>query len=162
MTTTTTKNFPADKLLTCAKCGSQFSLTADPEPRYNCPNSCGPSFRARKLNRLLIPQITAVVITDATFPKLRERFMRLLKDTTGEDTGHMPSDDEIRQLATDPDSFLKEDAVTAAAELLASFIDRIELEPGQATIQYALALPPGSDLAGSQTQEVRLPESVTS
>ena len=160
MTTTTTKNFPADKLLACAKCGGPFALTVAQEPRYHCSNSCGPSFNAQELNRLLIPQITAVVITDTTFPTLREGFIRLLKDTTG--TEHLPSDQEIRQLATDPESFLKEDAVPAAAELLAAFIERIDLEPRKATIQYALALPPGSDLTGSQTQEVPLPESVTS
>ena len=100
-----------------------------------------------------------MVVTDATFPTLREGFIRLLKDTTG--TDHMPSDQEIRQLATDPDTYLKEDAVPAATELLAAFIERIDLDPKQATIQYALALPPGSDLTGSQTQEVPLPESVT-
>ena len=162
MTTTTTKNFPADKLLACAKCAGPFALTVAQEPRYHCSNSCGPSYNAQELNRLLIPQITAVVITDTTFPTLREDFIRLLKDTTGTDTEHMPTDDEIRHLATDPESFLKEDAVPAAAELLAAFIERIDLEPRKATIQYALALPPGSDLTGSQTQEVPLPESMTS
>lgn len=162
MAASTKKNFPADKLFTCAKCGGKFSLTADQEPRYNCPNPCGHSFKALELNRLLIPQITAVVITDATFPTLRERFIRLLKDATGEETGHMPPDDEIRQLATDPDSFLNEDAVTASAELLASFIDRIDLDPRQATIQYAFGLPPGSGLKGSDTQKIGLPDSVTS
>ena len=162
MTTTTTTKFPADKLLICATCQGELSLSADPEPRYHCPNSRTPSFNARELNRLLIQQIAAVVITDATFPTLREGFIDLLKHTNGSGPEHMPSDEKIRQHATDPESFLKEEAVPAAAELLAAFIERIDLDPTKATIQYALALPPGSDLTGSQTQEVPLPESVTS
>ena len=71
-----------------------------------------------------------------------------------------PSDDEIRRLIIDPDTFLAEDAVSAAAELLTTFIERVELRTDRATIQYALALPAGSPLAGALRQEMELPDTI--
>ena len=159
MTTATAPAFPVDTLLTCAKCGGEMRLGKDPEPRYTCPNLCVPTFRPSELNRLLIREITTVVITDHTFPMLKDRFCQALAETEGAEDG--PSDDEIRQLATDPDTLLAEDAM-AAAELLGTFIDRIELDTERATIRYALALPSGTNLAGSKVQQVAIPGSVTS
>ena len=159
MTTATAPVFPFDTLLTCAKCGGEIKLGQDPEPRYTCPNSCVPSFRPSELNRLLIREITRGVITDSTFPTLRDRFFNTLAEAGAADGS--PSDDEIRRLATDPDTFLAEDETLAASELLGAFIDRIELDTREATIQYAVALPSGSDLAGSQSQQVAIPGSVT-
>ena len=75
--------------------------------------------------------------------------------------GEQPSDDEIRRLVTDPETYLAEDEAPQAAALLATFVQRIRLDAGQATVQYALALPAGSALAGSRRQEIELPESVT-
>ena len=161
MTITTAPAFPVDKLLACAKCGSEFKLTDDPEPRYTCRDSCSAPFKANELNRLLIPEITAVVVTDATYPSLRASFMQILAQTTDQETDATPSDDEIRRFVTDPETFLAEDAVAEAAELLATFIERVELDTARATIQYALALPAGSTLAGSRRQVVALPESLT-
>ena len=160
MTTVTAPAFPADNLLACAMCGGEIKLGKDPEPRYTCPNSCVPTFRPSELNRLLIREITRVVITDSTFPMLKDRFFNALAETGSTDEG--PSDAEIRRLVTDPDTFLAEDGVAAVSELLGAFIDRIELDPERATIQYALELPSGSNLAGSRSQQVAIPRSVTS
>ena len=160
MTTATARAFPVDTLLTCAKCQGHIKLGKEPESRYTCPNSCMPTFRARELNRLLILEITRVVITDSTFPMLKDRFFNALAENGGADGS--PSDDEIRRLATDPDTLLAEDALPAACELLGTIIDRIELDTQQATIQYALGLPSGSNLAGSLSQQVVIPGSVKS
>ena len=160
MTTATAPAFPVDTLLTCAMCQGEIKLGKDPEPRYTCPNSCVPTFRPIELNRLLIREITRVVITDSTFPTLKDRFCNALAEIQGSEDG--PSDDEIRRLVADPDTFLTEDSVASAAELLGTFIDRIELDPERATIQYALELPSGSNLAGSRSQQVAIPGSVTS
>lgn len=160
MTTATAPAFPIDTLLTCARCQAMIRLGEDPEPRYTCLNSCVPSFRPCELNRLLIREITRVVITESTFPMLKGRFFNTLADAGAADGS--PSDDEIRRLVTDPDTFLAEDETSAASKLLGAFIDRIELDARQATIQYALALPSGSNLAGSWSQQVAIPGSVTS
>ena len=152
--------FPLDDLLVCAGCEGEISLSHGPEPRYRCRNSCATTFSASELNRRLIAEITGVVITDATFPSLKAHFARNL-DESG-DQGEQPSDDEIRRLVTDPETLMAVDAVPAAAELLATFIDRIELDTQQATIQYALGLPSGSNLAGSRSQQVVIPRSVKS
>ena len=154
MTTMTTRTFPLDDLLVCGNCQGRISLEHNPQPRYICENSCTAAFKASELNRLLIPEITAVVVTDATYPLLKASFIRALTETTNPDTA--PSDDEIRRLIIDPDTFLAEDAVSAAAELLTTFIERVEL----ATIQYALALPAGSPLAGALRQEMELPDTI--
>ena len=159
MTTATATTFPIDSLLACAVCHSEIKLDRDPEPRYTCPNSCAPNFRPHELNRLLILEITRAVITDSTFPMLKDRFFNALVEIQGSADG--PSDDEIRRLVTDPDTFLAEDAAPAAAELLGAFIDRIELDPERATIQYALELPSGSELAGSLSQQVAILGTVT-
>lgn len=160
MTTATAPAFPVDTLLTCAMCGGEIKLGQNPEPRYTCPNSCVPAFRPGELNRLLIREITRVVITDGTFPMLRDRFFHALAETGNADDN--PSDERIRQLVADPDTFLAEDEVAAASKMLGTFVDRIELDSEGATIQYALALPSGSDLAGSRSQQVAIPGSVTS
>ena len=114
MTTMTTRTFPLDDLLVCGNCQGRISLEHNPQPRYICENSCTAAFKASELNRLLIPEITAVVVTDATYPLLKASFIRALTETTNPDTA--PSDDEIRRLIIDPDTFLAEDAVSAAAE----------------------------------------------
>jgi len=160
MTTTTAPTFPVDTLLNCATCQSEIKLRNGTEPRYGCPNSCVPTFSASELNRLLIHEITRAVITDSTFPMLKDRFFKALAETGSADG--TPSDDEIRRLVTDPDTLMAVDAVPAAAEVLGTFIDRIELDTQRATIQYALGLPSGSNLAGSRSQQVVIPGSVTS
>ena len=158
MTTMTTRTFPLDDLLVCGNCQGRISLEHNPQPRYICENSCTAAFKASELNRLLIPEITAVVVTDATYPLLKASFIRALTETTNPDTA--PSDDEIRRLIIDPDTFLAEDAVSAAAELLTTLIERVELRTDLATIQYALALPAGSPLAGALRQEMELPDTI--
>ena len=158
MTTMTTRTFPLDDLLVCGNCQGRISLEHNPQPRYICENSCTAAFKASELNRLLIPEITAVVVTDATYPLLKASFIRALTETTNPDTA--PSDDEIRRLIIDPDTFLAEDAVSAAAELLTTLIERVELRTDLATIQYALALPAGSPLAGALRQEIELPDTI--
>ena len=154
----TTRTFPLDDLLVCGNCQGRISLEHNPQPRYICENSCTAAFKASELNRLLIPEITAVVVTDATYPLLKASFIRALTETTNPDTA--PSDDEIRRLIIDPDTLLAEDAVSAAAELLTTFIERVELRTDRATIQYALALPTGSPLAGALRQEMELPDTI--
>lgn len=161
MTTMTARTFPLDDLLTCGVCQGKIALEHDPQPRYVCRASCTAGFRADELNRLLVPEITAVVVTDSTFPMLKDRFVHVLAETTDQDPDSPPSDEEIHRCVTDPSTFLAEDAGPAAAELLAIFIERVELQRDRATIQYALALPTGSPLAGSRRQEIELPESVT-
>ena len=158
MTTMTTRTFPLDDLLVCGNCQGRISLEHNTQPRYICENSCTAAFKASELNRLLIPEITAVVVTDATYPLLKASFIRALTETTNPDTA--PSDDEIRRLIIDPDTFLAEDAVSAAAELLTTLIERVELRTDLATIQYALALPAGSPLAGALRQEMELPDTI--
>jgi hypothetical protein len=79
----------------------------------------------------------------------------------GHDPENQPSDDLIRQYVTDPDTFLRKSNAPTTAELLAKLIDRVELETDRATVQYALALPQGSTLAGSRRQEIELPTWVT-
>ena len=158
MTTMTTRTFPLDDLLVCGNCQGRISLEHNPQPRYICENSCTAAFKASELNRLLIPEITAVVVTNATYPLLKASFIRALTETTNPDTA--PSDDEIRRLIIDPDTFLAEDAVSAAAELLTTLIERVELRTDLATIQYALALPAGSPLAGALRQEMELPDTI--
>ena len=71
------------------------------------------------------------------------------------------SDDQIRGLINDADTFLAEGQVPAAVELLGTFIDYIEMLEARATVQYAMALPSGSPLAGSRRQEIELPESLS-
>ena len=159
MTTATAPAFPIDGLLTCAICEGELSLTHDREPRYRCRSSCSTSFAAGRLNRLLIAEITDVVITDATFPWLKDHFAQDLAESG--DRGEPPADEELRRLVTDPETFLADEAMPEAAALLAKFVRRIRLDAEQATIQYALALPAGSALAGSRRQEIKLPESVT-
>ena len=161
MRTMTARTLPLDDLLTCGACQGKITLEHDPQPRYVCRNWCTAGFRADELNRLLIPAITAVVITDGTFPMLKDRFVHVLAETTDQDPDSPPSDDEIRRCVTDPEIFLGDDAAPAAAELLAIFIEHVELQRDRATVQYALALPTGSPLAGSRRQEIELPESVT-
>lgn len=161
MTTMTAPTFPADRLLTCAKCGSEITLSREPEPRYACANACITPFRAKELNRLLITDITAVVINDATFPMLKASFIEGMRETAGHDPGNPPTDDVIRRYANDPDTFMRESNAALAAETMAMFIERVELETERATIQYALALPEGSNLAGSRRQEIELPSWVT-
>ena len=158
MTTMTTRTFPLDDLLVCGNCQGRISLEHNPQPRYICENSCTAAFKASELNRLLIPEITAVVVTNATYPLLKASFIRALTETANPDTA--PSDDEIRRLIIDPDTFLAEDAVSAAAELLTTLIERVELRTDLATIQYALALPAGSPLAGALRQEMELPDTI--
>ena len=159
MTTTTAPVFPIDDLLTCAACEGEMKLTHKPEPRYQCRSSCPTTFTASELNRLLIAEITGVVITDATFPWLKDHFARAMAESGAR--GEQPSDDEIHRLVTDPETYLAEGEASQAAALLATFVQRIRLDAGQATVQYALALPAGSALAGSRRQEIELPESVT-
>ena len=161
MTTMTARTFPLDDLLTCGNCQGKFTLETDPQPRYVCGNSCSTGFRADELNRLVIPEVTAVVVTDATFPTLKARFVHAMTETTDQDQDAQPSDAEIRRLVTDPETFLADDAVPAAAELLGTFIERVELEPTRAVIQYAMALPSGSSSAGSRRQEIPIPGSMT-
>ena len=161
MTTMTPRTFPLDDLLTCGTCEGKFTLEHDPRPRYVCENSCTPSFWADELNRLLIPEVTDVVVTDSTFQTLKASFVHVLAETTDLNPDDMPSEDEVRQFIADLETFLADDAVPAAAELLGTFIERVELEPARAVIQYALALPSGSSLAGSRRQEIPLPESMT-
>ena len=161
MTTTTAPTFPTDNLLTCAKCGCDVRLSQEPEYRYTCGNSCSLTFKADELNRLLIAEITAVVVTDATFPALKANFLETLAEVVGHDPENQPSDDLIRQYVTDPDTFLRKSNAPTTAELLAKLIDRVELETDRATVQYALALPQGSTLAGSRRQEIELPTWVT-
>ena len=75
MTTTPAPAFPIDDLLTCAKCGNQVTLNEDPEHRYHCYLSCTMPIKARELNAYLIPEITSAVITETTFPSLKDRFL---------------------------------------------------------------------------------------
>ena len=117
------------------------------------------AFAAGALNRKLIPEITAVVITDATLPSLREHFVRTLAEAGDQD--RQPPDNEIRRLVNDPETFLADGAVPMAVDLLETFIDRVELDTDWANVQYALALPGGTVLAGSRRQEIKLPASVT-
>ena len=160
MATTTARPFPIDRLLTCGHCSAEVALSGGPETRYVCPNSCLPAFRAVELNRLVIRAVTNAVITDSTIPTL----MNAMAETREQDPSIAvpdPSEAEIRRLVTDPETLLNPNEASAAAELLQTFIQRIELQRGRATVQYAVALPSGSPLAGQSRQEVDIPESVT-
>lgn len=158
MTTTPVPAFPIDDLVTYAKCGNQATLNKDPEQQYHCYLSCSLPIRARELNAYLIPKITSAVITETTFPALKDRFLKALTKTPARH--QYPSDDEIRGILHDPNTFLTEGAAPAAAELLSAFVDRIELNANRATIRYAMPLPRGSALARSTVQEVHLPDSL--
>ena len=160
--TTATRAFPTDNLLVCAQCREKFSLTKGPEPRYACHGPCGHSYRAEELNRLSLPQITAAVVTNVTFHSVSDGLDHMYREATGQEADNFPSDQEIRRLAADPDFLLIEHTVQDFAAWLASFIRHIELAPGRATVHYALDLPPGSILEGARTQEIELPDSVTS
>ena len=160
MTTATAPTFPIDDLLTCATCGAEMTTRVDPEPRYVCPGPCGTIFKAMGLYPVLLTAITSVVVTEATFPDLKHSFMEGLAES-GHDPDDVPDDDVIRRIANDPNTFLAEKAVSAAAELLGKFIQRIELDTDQATIRYSLPLPAGSALAGLRIQEVAVPASIT-
>ena len=160
MTTASIPTFPIDELLTCARCGNEMTTRVDPEPRYVCQSPCTAAFRARELYPVLLTAITSVVVTEATFPSLKARFTQGLKEAGYDDPDDHPSDDVIRRLVNDPDTFLLESTVTATAELLARFVERIELDIDKATIRYALPLPSGSALGGSRLQEVTIPKTV--
>ena len=159
-----TPTFPIDNLLTCGKCGAKVDLLPDPEANYGCPNSCNTPVKAAKLNRLVIRSVVAAVITEGTFPYLRAAVHAALAHARAEDPTVAPSehlsDDQVRRFTTNADTFLAEGQVPAAAELLGTFINRIEMQESRATVQYAMALPPGSPLAGSRRQEIELPASL--
>ena len=154
----TSPAFPIDNLLTCGKCGVNMALVPDPEAKYSCPNSCHAPFKATELNRLVIREVATTVITEGTFPYLKAAVAQAKAEDPAIDPSEHLSDDQIRRLTTDADTFLAEGQVPAAAELLGTFIDRIELREARATVQYAMALPSGSPLAGSRRQEIELPE----
>ena len=156
-----TSPFPIDDLLTCGKCGAKMALMPDPEAKYSCPNSCNAPFKATELNRLLIREVATAVITEGTFPYLKAAVAQAKADDPAIDPSEHLSDDQIRRLTTDADTFLAEGQVPAAAELLGTFIDRIEIQEARATVHYAMALPSGSPLAGSRRQEIDLPGSMS-
>ena len=160
----TTPTFPIDNLLTCGKCGANVALVPDPEATYSCPNSCNAPFKAAELNRLVIRAVVTAVITEGTFPYLKAAVDRAVAQAKVEgptlDPSEHLSNDQIRRLTTDADTFLTEGQVPPAAELLGTFIERIELQESRATVQYAMALPSGSPLAGSRRQEIELPASL--
>ena len=157
-----TQAFPTDNLLVCAQCREKFSLTKGPDPRYACHGPCGHSYRALELNRLSLPQITAAVITNVTFHSVSDGLDHMYREATGQEADNFPSDQEIRRLTANPDFLLIENTVQDFAAWLASFIRRIELAPGRATVHYTHNLPPGSILEGARTQDIELPDSVTS
>ena len=164
MTTTTAPPFPIDRLLTCGHCSTEITLSGEPETRYRCPNSCLPALKAVELNRLVIGAVTSAVITDSTIPTLMNAVANTMDETREQNpsiTVPDPSPQQIRDLATDPETLLNPDEVTAAAKLLHTLIHRIELDRDRASIQYAMAMPPGSPLAGESRQEIEVPESVT-
>ena len=161
MTILPSPTFPIDDLLTCGKCGAKMALMPDPEAKYSCPNSCNAPFKATELNRLVIREVATAVITEGTFPYLKAAVARAKVQDPAIDPSEHLSDDQIRRLTTDADTFLAEGQVPAAAELLGTFIDRIEIQEARATVQYAMALPSGSPLAGSRRQEIELPRSLS-
>ena len=164
MTTTTAPTFPIDRLLTCGHCSTAITLSGELETQYSCPNSCLPAFKAVELNRLVIGAVTSAAITDSTIPTLMNAVANAMDETREQNPSIIvpdPSPQQIRDLATDPETLLNPDEVTAAAKLLHTLIHRIELDRDRASIQYAMAMPPGSPLASESRQEIEVPESVT-
>ena len=92
MTTTPAPPFPIADLVTCAKCGNQATLNKDPKQQYHCYLSCSMPIRARELNAYLIPKITSAVITETTFPALKDRVNGGVK--VGRAAGRLLSNDD--------------------------------------------------------------------
>ena len=76
-------------------------------------------------------------------------------------SGEGLTDERIQALLNDPSTLTAEGRAEESAGLLETFIERIEVRPGQATVRYTMALPPGSPAAGSRSQEIELPEPAT-
>lgn len=151
--------FPLDGLLQCGQCGEKLRLESGPEARYVCPGLAGqampcgvPALDAGELNRLLTGEITRRVITPTMARQFREQWGGELSEGPG-----------------GPDTDLSEEGVRIVAAgalwlqaregmaMLGSFVERIEVRAGTATVRYSLPLPPGTPLAGATHQTVSLP-----
>ena len=161
---TTARTYPIDRLLICGNCGAGMKLEYATEPCYACPNGCAAPQGAEELNRTIIGGIIPAVVTGVTFPALKAAATRALVEIQV-DHPDLPDQDitdkKIRARLINPDTMMAEDQVEESAGLLGMFIERIEVRPGQVTVRYAMALPPGSPAAGSQSQEIELPVPAT-
>ena len=172
MNATAKSRFPLDGLLQCGECCAALRVEDGPKPRYVCPGQegrttpCGvPAPDAEGLNRLLTREITRSVITGATAQQFREQLGKVLAEDLGEDPHHSVetdlTEDRIRAMAAEALWLQDEEGMPAPADVLGSFVERIEVRPGRATVRYSMPLPPGSQAAGSRSQEIELPEPAT-
>ena len=156
-----TPTFPIDRLLVCGICGAGMTLEHGPEHRYACPSGCVTPLEADGLNRALIGGIVPAVVTESTLPRLKDAVKEAISEIQADNPGFPGeglTDEVIRALLNDPGILMRHDE---AAGLLGMFVESIRVRPGQATVRYSMALPPGSPSAGSRSQEIELPEPAT-
>ena len=161
---TTARTYPIDRLLICGNCGAGMKLEYATEPHYACPNGCAAPLEAEALNRAIIGGIIPAVITGSTFPALKAAAAQAIAEMQADNpglSGEGLTDERIQALLNDPSTLTAEGRAEESAGLLETFIERIEVRPGQATVRYTMALPPGSPAAGSRSQEIELPEPAT-
>ncbi len=159
--TTVTPTFPIDRLLVCGICGAGMTLECGPEHRYACPHGCVTPLEADGLNRAVIGGIVPAVVTESTFPRLKDAVKKAISEIQADNPGFHGddlTDEGIRALLDDPGTLMRYDE---ASGLLGMFVESIKVRPGQATVRYSMALPPGSPSAGSRSQEIELPEPAT-
>ncbi len=161
---TSASTYPIDRLIVCGNCEAGMELEHSPESSYACPNGCASPRGAEELNRTIIGGIIPAVVTGVTFPALKAAATRALVEIQV-DHPDLPDQDitdkKIRARLINPETMMAEDQVEESAALLGKFIERIEVRPGQVTVRYVMALPPGSPAAGSRSQEIELPVPAT-
>ena len=114
MTMLATPTLPLDGLLVCGNCHAAMQLSGAADTAlYRCPNICDtPALRARELNRLIFDELSTQLVTDESFPFLRQKTDEAFEASKQEeprlDEIPKPDDDELRRLVADPDNFLRE------------------------------------------------------
>ena len=168
----TTQNSPLEGLLICGECRLRMIQEAGPDGsiRYRCrtfephQDSQCPSHQvdATYLDGILLKEVLKAILTN----RLQDRLISQLDQHNAQAASIFPhlghpeeiTRREIRDMLDCPEEFVRAILGPAACrQFLGTFIKHIEVHQGQAVINYRLKLPADSDLAGQNSQVVRIP-----
>ena len=155
-------------LIRCRRCDAELRVRPLGNAgifTYRCP-VCAESrpslpMPAEELERWLLRQVTDTVLTDSNTTMLTQEMAAAgaaLPDGAPEALRYPERHpDQVRAMATDPETFLIPANVPDARQLMSKLISHITLGDQEAVVHYAVPLPRDSALAGAYHQHLPLP-----
>ena len=161
-------SYVLEGLIRCGECGTQLQVRPLGETAiltYQCPvcaeSPPAPSLPADELERWLIRRVTDTVLTDSNTAMMTQEMAaagaRLSDDAPEALRYPERHPDQIRAMATDPETFLIRENVSHTRQFMSKLIAHITLGDQEAVVHYALPLPQDSALAGAYRQHLPLP-----